>query len=487
MKMVKSLLLGSAAGLVAIAGAQAADLPVKAKPVEYVKVCSLYGVGFYYIPGTDTCLKVGGFVRHEWGFHGGGSHSQYLSGANALNNREDQHDVQSRTRANITLDARTQTEIGTVRTYIRFGPQWTTGNGDNGEQYFDAAFIQFAGFTVGKIRSFYDFAEAIAGTYTTLVGIGGSTGNGVNTIAYTAQFGSGFSATIGVEDPTTRRSSIINLSGFGPTAVLGGGSGDAGTNALIGQTPADYYASVSVPDIIANLRVDQAWGSAQLSGVLHQVRSDYYTNTLSGHPGDEWGWAIQGGVQFNLPWAKGDRLLLQAVYGQGASEFTGVNNQSALGAYGYFGGDVTFGWAPDAVIGLNGELELIESWGLMALVEHYWTPALRTSVFGTYSEVNWNGAATAAFCASGAGVVGPSTIVGTCNPDFQIWQVGTKTVWNPVANLDIGVELLYTNINTDSSGTIDLAAHGANPAGTYTIGDNGIWSGMLRFQRNFWP
>src|SRR5690606_33032673 len=107
--------------------------------------------------------------------------------------------------------------------------------------------------------------------------------------------------------------------------------------------------------------------------------------------------------------------------------------------YGYFGGDVTFGWAPDAVIGLNGELELIESWGLMALVEHYWTPALRTSVFGTYSEVNWNGAATAAFCASGAGVVGPSTIVGTCNPDFQIWQVGTKTVWNPVANLDIGV------------------------------------------------
>ena len=63
MKMVKSLLLGSAAGLVAIAGAQAADLPVKAKPVQYVKICSLYGVGFYYIPGTDVCIKVGGFVR----------------------------------------------------------------------------------------------------------------------------------------------------------------------------------------------------------------------------------------------------------------------------------------------------------------------------------------------------------------------------------------------------------------------------------------
>ena len=56
MKMVKSLLLGTAAGLVAVAGAQAADMPVKAAPVQYVKICSLYGDGFYYIPGTDICL-----------------------------------------------------------------------------------------------------------------------------------------------------------------------------------------------------------------------------------------------------------------------------------------------------------------------------------------------------------------------------------------------------------------------------------------------
>ncbi len=73
MKMVKSLLLGSAAGLVAVAGAQAADLPVKAKPVQYVKICSLYGAGYYYIPGTDTCIKIGGYVRAEWDVQAGGS------------------------------------------------------------------------------------------------------------------------------------------------------------------------------------------------------------------------------------------------------------------------------------------------------------------------------------------------------------------------------------------------------------------------------
>ena len=63
MSKIKGLLLGTAAGLVAVAGAQAADMPVKAAPVQYVKICSLYGDGFYYIPGTDTCLKMGGYLE----------------------------------------------------------------------------------------------------------------------------------------------------------------------------------------------------------------------------------------------------------------------------------------------------------------------------------------------------------------------------------------------------------------------------------------
>ena len=71
MKMIKSLVLGSAAGLIAMSGAQAADLPVKAKAVEYVRICSLYGAGFFYIPGTDTCIKLGGYLRVDTTFNGG--------------------------------------------------------------------------------------------------------------------------------------------------------------------------------------------------------------------------------------------------------------------------------------------------------------------------------------------------------------------------------------------------------------------------------
>src|SRR5258706_12125665 len=79
---VKRVLLGSAAGLFDVAGAQVADLAVKAKPVEYVKVCSLYGAGFWYVPGTDTCIKIGAFVKLQLHEHmnSGGS---FLMGAAA--------------------------------------------------------------------------------------------------------------------------------------------------------------------------------------------------------------------------------------------------------------------------------------------------------------------------------------------------------------------------------------------------------------------
>src|ERR1700719_4086475 len=99
---VKRVLLGSAAGVFAVAGAQAADLPVKAKPVEYVKVCSLYGAGYWYVPGTDTCIKLGGLLRFqmEWNANAGGT--SIGSGAAAAAGRMDRTDTNQlayRTRA----------------------------------------------------------------------------------------------------------------------------------------------------------------------------------------------------------------------------------------------------------------------------------------------------------------------------------------------------------------------------------------------------
>ena len=83
----RTLILGSAAGLMALSGAQAADLPVKAKAVEYVRICSLYGAGFFYIPGTDTCIKIGGYLRADVTFNGGAHGAPAWSGDLGQQNR----------------------------------------------------------------------------------------------------------------------------------------------------------------------------------------------------------------------------------------------------------------------------------------------------------------------------------------------------------------------------------------------------------------
>src|SRR5438094_3883012 len=118
MKMVKSLLLGTAAGLVAVAGAQAADMPVKAKPVEYVKICTVYGEGFFYIPGTDTCIKFGGYVRQNFVFgQGSGSFSGRELGGTGRDNAIDQNSWVMQSTFVTSVDVRTQTEYGTLRAF----------------------------------------------------------------------------------------------------------------------------------------------------------------------------------------------------------------------------------------------------------------------------------------------------------------------------------------------------------------------------------
>src|SRR6187455_1252098 len=127
MKMVKSLLLISAAGLIAVSGAQAADLPVKAKAVEYVKICSLYGAGFFYIPGTDTCIKLGGYVRIDTTFNGSIYDQPAWSGDLGQGNRYRDY-FAARSRMALTVDTRTATEYGVVRTFGQADFQFETFN-----------------------------------------------------------------------------------------------------------------------------------------------------------------------------------------------------------------------------------------------------------------------------------------------------------------------------------------------------------------------
>lgn len=463
MKLVKSLLLGSAAGIAAVAGAHAADLPSrKAAPVEYVRVCSAYGAGFFYIPGTDTCLRVGGRVRAE-----------YTVGSK-FGDAQDAYGTRARGRLNV--DARTATAYGTLRTFFRYeltnSSNFYSGTLQNGNQGFiapgqarvsstatasllDLAFIQFGPITAGRAQSFFDF-YANDFTFSTLR----TADNRLNLLAYTATFGSGFSATVSLEDRTTGTQNREGL-------VVSPG----GVSTILGQ---DF------PDVVASLRVDQGWGSAQLSGAISQ-RNISAAGPLFNRNKDETAFAIQGGVKLNLPMlAAGDTLFLQAAYADGALGYLGYGNSTAAGSQ--IGiGRIASSTLPLAVAdyGVNalGNTKSVTGWSFVAALRHFWTPQLRSELFGSYSELKLG--YTLVNQAVGGVVSRP------LDPKELI--VGANLIWSPVSGLDIGVEVLYSRVELKQA-VLQANNAGARPAlaagGRLVKSDDAI-AGRLRIQRDF--
>src|SRR5262249_13651604 len=75
--------------------------------------------------------------------------------------------------------------------------------------------------------------------------------------------------------------------------------------------------------------------------------------------------------------------------------------------------------------------------------------------------------------------------VSNCDPNFSLSELGTRTMWNPVPNLDVGVDLVWYHLNSAFKGTATLNANGAKPPGTYTVSDQDALAAIFRIQRNF--
>ena len=477
MKLVKSLLLGSATALVAVSGASAADLGVK-KPsaVEYVKVCNTYGEGFFYLPGSNTCVKIGGRVRAEYqyqqvehGSNGGGG----IGGANNSG---------FRSQGQIQLDARTATEYGTLRTFVRLimanrsgnslsGSQQRTGTSDiaTGADFYNkvqtnldfVAFVQFAGLTAGRVGSFYDFYTGDINW----IGVsnGGSIVNisgAVNLFAYTATFGQGFSATLSAEDPLSRRQLVTN--GVNVATNVPGGNPFAPATS--------YYGGSQVPDFVANIRADQAWGSAQVSGVLHEVNTIALATTGGGvltNVSAKYGYAVNGGVKINLPMlAAGDQLWLQASYASGATQFTIGPAWNGIGSNGSgvidnYNASKLVDATAYGVAGGSPSIKLAQSFGAFAGILHYWTPTIRQGVFGGYGMVDQGKAAI-------------NTL--TTPSRFTQYQIGSNVIWSPVKGLDIGAEVQYLH----NSNNLPTAV-----ASAFAYKNSDAVIGRVRVQRDF--
>lgn len=493
MKLFKSLLLASATGLVAVSGASAADLGAKKpSPVEYVRACynPLWGTsGGFVIPGTQTCVRVFGQARFDYHWQ-----QQFTRGAAPSGFRGG---------AIVGLDAITPSEFGNVRAFAQVGLVYRSGNqrtgtgtrqgtfvdgtfagglpAQGGTETVFSGFIQFAGFTMGRTASFFDpffVPEVIGNTFRSAPG-------NVNQIAYTAALGNGITATVAVEDPTPRRFPVVaGLASFNNGVVVPVNVAQGG---------------IAVPNFVAAVQVDQAWGSAKIAGALTNVRPNYTVGgpLLVGFPAPnvivpglaagtgaipstKYGFAVMGALKINLPMlAAGDNFVITGAYGEGAlsyifsNQFGGSISGQTIGGYGPFVGDAI-------VDPVTGGTKLTKAWAVAAGFQHFWTPTLSSTIFGSYAQYDQPG--------SNVGVFGaPFLGLANTNParDSTFWSVGVNTIWQPVRGLNIAGEVAYLTIDPKGR-LIDVNRSGGIIGGVVaTKGSESVWQARLRVTRDF--
>jgi hypothetical protein len=320
---IKSLLLGSAAALIAVSGARAADAVTVAEPepAEYVKICDVYGAGYFYIPGTETCLRIGGYIRYDAGF----GDPESFDGAKTIDVRDGGTNSTWGKNARFTLKTWTgqETELGTLKTYtetrFNFGNQ---GGADGHTYYVDGqpvagnahnfaynkpvslnfAWIQLGGLRVGKDESAFDTFIGYAGNVIqdTLIGYGSFD---TNVVQYYFDAGNGFSAVVSLEEGTgfdTIDSYVPHVAG-GVKWTQGWGAitGVIGYDSNYEAVTAKVRLDVNVNDALS-LWVMPGWGQDDGDHVHSGVA---FPGSLSNHNFYKlWdgNWAIFGGGTYKF-------------------------------------------------------------------------------------------------------------------------------------------------------------------------------------------
>ncbi len=482
MSRLKGILLGSALAITGVDAASAADLPVtKAAPVDYVRVCDFTGAGFFYIPGTDTCLQISGIIRIEGAFS---TNSRTLTPVPAATNAANRVIVPGRdrdesgflARTRLGVDTRTQTAYGTLRTFLQYqidrvqglygegglssGASTITNVGGNNAAL-RRGFIQFAGITAGRVQSFFDFYadnynyETIANSDLTN-----------NVFAYTYNAPGGLSATFSIEDRNAR-----NLTNQGLGYIFGGTQATAASVRYAGET---------IPDLVGVLRYDQAWGSAQLSAAYHEIQAESGAFAGTGGQGfygrDTDGFAVQGGVRVKLPMlAAGDDLWLEGAYQNGAylyQDSAYYMNQGGnfpnLGGFQHVDRDAIAIHTPGAAPG-TFTLQKGEGFSAMFAINHYFTPNFHDVLFGSYEQTSYGRAGRIDWTQGGLGF-------------GEQYRVGNQFLFDPVKNFEIGLEVNYSKINQTLAHNVNQAAT-ALPAGVSKNSDN--FEVRLRMERDF--
>ncbi len=273
---IKGFLIGSAAALVTVSGAHAADAIVAAEPepMEYVRVCDAFGKGYFYIPGTETCLKIGGYVRMD--ARGG----ELLGLDTNASGAGDEWDTRSR--FDLRLSTASDTEYGALTTYSELRFNWRQGSTSLDVKH---AYIDLAGFRVGKTDSafitFTDYAGAVL--IDDLIDFGT---DDTNVIQYNYKSDNGITAVLSLEDFASADNDYV------PNIV--GGVGYAGES-FKARVLGGYDSSLEEGAIKA--RLDGDFGSFSAFVMAGWNTNGDFRNDYATWDGD---WAVWGGASVGL-------------------------------------------------------------------------------------------------------------------------------------------------------------------------------------------
>ena len=200
---------------------------------------------------------------------------------------------------------------------------------------------------------------------------------------------------------------------------------------------------------------------------------------------DTFGWAVSPAVLVNNPFGlAGDTVAAQGVWSKGAAGYaTPIFGPTAVFGSGL---NVGLGWLEEGIFTNRSGVELTTVWSWNAAYEQRGNPQWRTSVYGGMLGVQYDSTATAEICANDghgtffafAGIKN----ISNCSPNFSMSEVGSRTLWNPVPDLDVGLDLVWWHLNTAFAGTALLGANGAKPSGTYSISDQDSLAAIFRVQ-----
>jgi hypothetical protein len=405
MSRFKLGLLAASSSIISVCAAQAADLPSKkAAPVNYVKICDAYGAGFFNIPGTDTCVKLGGYVRAEYQYVPGQNTYTVRSSTTTGNNpvtvdagvvqqsKKDQAETGYEVRGRIDVDARTLTAMGAARTFVRLRAANTSGIRNNGISNFggntataagagysqsdasttgvtvESAMVQWAGFTFGVAPENYAMMPSQFYNANPWAGFP----NGMKQISYTHRFGGGWSATLALED----RKDF----GYDSTAIA---------------------RPETAANVVGNIRLGQAWGFVAIHGLVgnNSVANTSVTGAAATGQKTFSAWALGATANFKLPMiAAGDQLWLTANYTDGALGALlsggGLSNVNSAANKRLLGGVLRVD-SSNIPTGFGGNTPADPSlrdnttgWNVAAAMTHYWARQWRSNLAAGYVEIN---------------------------------------------------------------------------------------------------